>query len=210
MVALTQREWLVERAKVVKESITVFKLLSDLGINLKHEDRPQQITCVFKVNHSNEDRKKSARVFPDSNGYYCYVCTPKPIDIIRFMMVHENLKFRQALEWLERKYKIDPGEPILKKELVDELEDILHPKTEKKDDVKKFFDYAEILLRRNRDSMLMKDYVDIFWLRDEILFDFEQGRLSEDKALENIEKIIKKIKKVSNAGHPSVQLDRQV
>ncbi len=207
MVALTYKEWLAERIKVLRKEIPIHKLLTDCGAELRYDDRPQQISCLFKMNHSNLDKKKSARVFPDEYGYYCYVCTPKPVDVVGFIMVYEGLKFSQAITWLERKYGIDPGEPVLKKELVDELEDILHPKQTKEATVKKLFDYADDCVRRNRDLMPLNDLVNFYWLHDEMLFDFERGKLPEDKAQENLNRLIKKVKSASN---PPIQSDRQV
>lgn len=35
-------------------------------------DRPIQITCPFRERHSNEDRSKSARYYPDTNIIHCF------------------------------------------------------------------------------------------------------------------------------------------
>jgi len=39
----------------------------------------QQVKCLFKEAHRNADSRKSARIYSDSDKYFCFACQEHPI-----------------------------------------------------------------------------------------------------------------------------------
>lgn len=101
-----QHEWYDERKRRVKESVQVHDLLRGIGVSLRHEDRPEQISCPF---HGQDD-DPSARVFPSTpdepSHLWCYVCMEN-WDVIGLQMRITGQTFSEALAALESGYSVE-------------------------------------------------------------------------------------------------------
>lgn len=99
-------EWYDERKRRVKEAVQVHDLLRGIGVNLRHDDRAEQISCPFH----GQDSKPSARVFPSTpdepSHLWCYVCMEN-WDVIGLQMRISGQSFNEALAALEAGYSIE-------------------------------------------------------------------------------------------------------
>ena len=103
-------EWTVrdeKRKERVKAAIPCVKLLFDLGygVRLDGEDREEQFAC--DLHGDGLDGKPSARVYPESNSWFCFACGI-PRDNISTVQAKKDLTFKQAISWLERTYRLEP------------------------------------------------------------------------------------------------------
>ena len=92
-----------QRADRIRQEIPIIQVLYDLGyrVRLDGGDREQQFPCDLHGDGS--DNKPSARVYPDSNSWYCFACS-KPRDAITTLRDRMDLGFSEACKSLEKTY----------------------------------------------------------------------------------------------------------
>jgi len=95
------------RADRIREEIPIVQVLEDFGYNVRIEggDREQQFPC--DLHGDGHDLKPSARVYPDSESFYCFGCDVTR-DAIATVQAVEGLEFWDAIKWLETKYGLPP------------------------------------------------------------------------------------------------------
>lgn len=93
------------RADRIREKIPIVKVLEDYGYRVRSEggDREQQFPC--NLHGDGYDLKPSARVYPDSDSWYCFACDVSR-DAIATVQANEGLDFWDAVRWLEKKYNL--------------------------------------------------------------------------------------------------------
>jgi hypothetical protein len=91
----------------IREHVPILRVLSTLGYDVREDggDREQQFRC--DLHGSGLDGKPSARVYPDSNSWYCFGCgvTRDPIETLR---AKQDMNFWQAVKVLEQAVGLDP------------------------------------------------------------------------------------------------------
>jgi hypothetical protein len=80
-------------------------VLVSYGYQVQDVDRTQQFPCDLHGDGS--DGKPSARVYPDSNQFYCFACRVSR-DPIQLTREKEGLDFLPAIEKLEHDYGLPP------------------------------------------------------------------------------------------------------
>lgn len=103
--------------EIIKSKITIEDVLSKYAV---HRDNRGWILCPC-----HQDRKPSMKVYPESNSCYCFTCG-KSLDIIDFVMVKENCKYKEALNKISTMFGLGiSGEMTLeqKEELSKKLRD---------------------------------------------------------------------------------------
>jgi len=95
------------RKERVKQDIPIAQLLADLGyaVRADADDREEQFSC--DLHGDGRDSKPSARVYPDSNSWYCFGCALAR-DTIDTVRAKQDLGFMPAIAWLEKRYGFDP------------------------------------------------------------------------------------------------------
>lgn len=90
-----------ERAKRIRDHIPIVPFLSDLGYDIHPEmgDYEQQFSC--DLHGDGQDNKPSARLYPQTQSWYCFACS-KNRDVIRTVMDREGLSFSEACMKLEK------------------------------------------------------------------------------------------------------------
>jgi len=93
------------RAENIKANLDIVEVLADLGYGVHSHggEREQQFSCDLHGNGS--DSKPSARVYPDSNSWYCFACG-KARDAIGTLREKWGYDFNQACAYLEKTYGI--------------------------------------------------------------------------------------------------------
>lgn len=93
-----------KRAERIKAEIPIDQLLADYGYNIYVDgEREQQFSC--DLHGDGTDSKPSARVYPESNQWYCFACTVSR-DSIQTVREKEGVGFIEAIDLLERKFKL--------------------------------------------------------------------------------------------------------
>lgn len=84
---------------LLKEKISIFDVAVKLGIRLKKgKGRTQQCCCVL-----HQDSDPSARLYEDSNKFYCFACEEGG-DVIWLVQRKMGIDFHAACEWLQREF----------------------------------------------------------------------------------------------------------
>lgn len=96
-----------QRADRIREEIGIARLLSDLGYPVHPDagDREQQFPC--DLHGDGIDNKPSARVYPQSQSWYCFMCD-KTRDAISTIREKKDMSFSEACAWLEKEYGLPP------------------------------------------------------------------------------------------------------
>jgi DNA primase len=96
---------LKHRIAAVKEAVSILEILEAYGYRVRSDagHREQQFQC--DLHGDGRDTKPSARVYPESNTWYCFACV-KGRDVIETVQEKERKTFIEALTLLERKYHI--------------------------------------------------------------------------------------------------------
>lgn len=95
------------RAARIREEVSILQVLEDYGYHVRADSgwREQQFSC--NLHGDGWDTKPSARVYPDTNSWYCFACDV-PRDAISTVQANEGLDFWGAVKHLETKYGLPP------------------------------------------------------------------------------------------------------
>lgn len=95
------------RANRVREKVPIVELLEGYGYRVRASggDREQQFPC--NLHGDGRDQKPSARVYPESQSWYCFACDVTR-DVIATVRANERLDFWGAIKWLEAKFHLPP------------------------------------------------------------------------------------------------------
>lgn len=98
-----------KRADRIKEKIPITRVLSDYGYDVYEGGGEQQFRCDLHGDGS--DNAPSARVYPESNSFFCFACG-KARDSVALVMEKEGSDFNKSCSLLEQKYGL--GEWVYK------------------------------------------------------------------------------------------------
>lgn len=98
----------VRRAARIREKVPVAEVLVSLGYEIRKGDHhEQQFRC--DLHGTGRDNKPSARVYPDTNSWYCWGCG-RARDPISTLRAKFGWGFHEACLHLERTYGLPPLE----------------------------------------------------------------------------------------------------
>lgn len=91
----------------IREEIPLVNVLYKYGYHVFEDggDREQQFSC--DLHGDGNDTAPSARLYPDSNKFYCFACG-RARDSITLVREKENLSFWNAIKKLEKEYGLAP------------------------------------------------------------------------------------------------------
>lgn len=94
-----------EHIERIQTDLPIARVLADLGYDVRPDagDREQQFSC--DLHGDGQDSKPSARVYPDSNSWYCFACSLSR-DAIETIRAKKRLGFTEAVKWLETTYQL--------------------------------------------------------------------------------------------------------
>ena len=93
-----------KRADRIKQHIPIERLLSQYGYDVSELGSEQQFRCDLHGDGS--DNAPSARVYPDTNSWYCFACG-RARDVISTVMEKEGVEYSKACRLLEEKYGLE-------------------------------------------------------------------------------------------------------
>jgi len=171
---LSKEEFFQYRIERVKDEVSLYDTMVDFGAEPRFEDRASQMRCCFSGDHgkTGRDNKPSARFYPGEEGktanYYCWVCTPRSLDVIGFTQRAKGISFPKALRLLEAQHHIKYDEVELSADVAEELKGITSRRIEI--DPQKLFVTCENLLRDNRQQIGMVRFIKVSYVLDKIYF----------------------------------------
>ena len=178
-----------KRADRIRERVDISEFLSDLGYKVHSHGghREQQFSCDLHGDGS--DNKPSARVYPSSNSWYCFACSKKR-DSITTLMEKKGLNFHEACNLIEQKYGLPP--------LPYEKEDSGYSELsfqEKKSTFDGMKNRVNTILNTQRieKSITLSQYLSLWEVYNMILHKVESERMTEDNALQGLEKVKSKV-----------------
>lgn len=93
-----------QRADRIREKIDIAEVLADYGYFVHAEyGGEEQFRC--DLHGDGQDNKPSARVYPESNSWYCFACG-RSRDAVETVREKEGLGFWDAVKLLESKYNL--------------------------------------------------------------------------------------------------------
>jgi len=91
-----------QRADRIREEIDITQVLADYGYPVHAGyGGEEQFSC--DLHGDGTDNKPSARVYPESNSFYCFACD-RTRDAIQLVREKEGLGFWDAVKALEKRY----------------------------------------------------------------------------------------------------------
>lgn len=110
----------------IRSEVPILEVLASLGYDVRvdHSDREQQFRC--DLHGSSHDQKPSARVYPETNSWYCWGCGASR-DAVETVKVKKSLDFWPAVRHLERQFGLIPleGEEYHREDLRQDVASIL-------------------------------------------------------------------------------------
>jgi len=91
------------RADRIREKIPITEVLAGFGYQVRAADREQQFCC--NLHGDGRDNKPSARVYPETQQWYCFACDMSR-DAIATVQANMALDFWGAIKWLETKFNL--------------------------------------------------------------------------------------------------------
>ncbi len=187
---------LERRKDRVKEEISIFKVLVDFGYEVQDNDYEQQFCC--DLHGDGLDVKPSARVYVD-NSWYCFACNEQR-DSIATVQAKEDLKFGDAIHYLEHRYNLpklpweDSDEVYQKpKTLQEELEAVYtssqaidYPREERR-----VFTLLDGVTQDQ--SLPLKTLMALWDIYDMLSWKVDKEKLSERAGVESLSKLRAKI-----------------
>ena len=176
----------------IKEEIPIEQLLHDLGYDVRPGGgfREQQFSC--DLHGDGIDNKPSARMYPDSNSWYCFACS-KARDAIDTVSEKLGLTLAQAIRWLEKEYNLpvlpwDDERPEEPKPTLRADMEALADDERTFEQVKKHLASRLDYLTQDRDASVRT--VARFWeAYDGVLYKHDQEQIDEDKARKALQKL---------------------
>jgi hypothetical protein len=90
---------------LIMKNLDMAKVMVDYKVRFSFN--PMKVNeAQFKCPFHGKDNKPSARFYRDTQTCWCWVCQ-KSWDVVSFIMDKEQLYFKQAINFLIEKYKID-------------------------------------------------------------------------------------------------------
>lgn len=172
-----------KRAQRIKDAVGIETILSRYGYNVSEVNREQQFRC--DLHGDGNDNAPSARVYPDSNTWYCFACG-KTRDAISTVMEKEGFNFGKACSALEKMLGLESWEYEKKDHFEDETSFRNVDLDDKRDVIKR---RLEIITKERRldlnDALRFWEAVDFLCLAKE-----NQSHDKWDKIAERIERKI--------------------
>ncbi len=184
-------EWYRLRIEGIHRRVSAYDVLRQHGVELRSDMRAEQFACPF---HGKDD-KPSARIHPESSKSpshaWCFVCQER-WDAIGLTMKFQQVKFGQALSYLERTYSIET--PAMPEDLFAIGDEVVN------EDLDKFwaiYEVCELRLRMVRDVYFklqdLKGFLAAGFLLDKLRHQVENLTTDPIRGLEVLQQLLGKI-----------------
>lgn len=194
-------EWTRLRVESVHQRVSAYDVLRSNGVELRQmaDDREEQFSCPFH----GEDRKPSARVYPESNRSpshaWCFVCQERwdAITLWRKFNGGEDKTFSRVLSEIEQAYNLTT--PEMPKEGV-----YNEAKTDRAlEDFDRLYDTCEVRLRQARvayeHSEDLVGYLQVGSVLDKIRYRVDKETMTVAKAMDVLQQVLDRVGQVERA-----------
>jgi len=183
------KAWYRKRRRAIIEHVSAYQVLRRFGVTLRQssDNATEQISCPFH----GEDRKPSARVYPDEadspSHVYCYVCRERWDAVALWHKFLGNDKIGQTVATIERDLGLTPPEkPSTEADLTEVNE-------AEREEVRKLLGICERRLLATKKAFPMKAYLTVSSVLDKTWSRLESGKATPDTARKTVEKVLGKI-----------------
>ena len=98
--------------EAIKNAASLVDVMSDYGVETEQVGNVLKARCPFHPGKESDGRESTPSMGLFGEGadqrYYCYACQAKG-DVISFVMEHESIDFREAMQVLAKGYDVDLG-----------------------------------------------------------------------------------------------------
>lgn len=99
------QEWVARRAGAVRAMLSAHEVLVSNGVELSDESTDYQVFCPFHDNKNTPAARYYSASGQRNDHFYCFKCKLK-LDSISLYARFKNVRFMEALEALERRFKV--------------------------------------------------------------------------------------------------------
>jgi hypothetical protein len=183
-----------KRIDNIKSQVKLRNLLDYYNISCQSNGEITQLHCPFH----GDDAHPSARVY-ETNTMYCWVCN-KTWDVVEFIKDLNNLKFKEAVVFLENSYGIQ--KPSLEDSLKEpSFEDFLSESSNPKildKDYSLEFELLSKMLIRSKNNIDLKTYSRLFYTLDNIYALYKINKFNDGYDLDlNLKNLHSEISSIS-------------
>lgn len=189
------------RVKKINEKVSILQVLHRYGYEIVNAEAEQQFSC--DLHGDTRDQRPSARVYPDSNSWYCFACS-KSRDIVETVKDKESCSFNDACYMLEEWYSIP--HPLYR----ENTEELINPTD--RIDVSRQENIETLSSQINRMLCIFLKQGDVphdfllkMWeLHDMLVYSVSAGKLDEYSCMERLRKLKNKI--IEKMSEPEVEV----
>ena len=178
-----------EAADRVKEHVPITALLRHYGFPVREDGfHEQQFPC--DMHGDGRDTKPSARVYPQTNSWYCFACG-KARDVIATVQEREDIGFWEAIRILERMAGLPP---LSRKEHSEEAH--LSPVAVDERDIRRLLQRIEAILRiLTEDRRLDATRTAVLWEVYDTLSDrVSRAEFLSEEALHTVRRFFQRVR----------------
>lgn len=211
-----RKDYYRARVENVRSQVPMVRVLEDLGIRV-HVNEDVEIQYPCPLHGDGQDNGFSARVYPgdsdDPGGHtFCWGCQ-KARDQIQWVRDYQGLSFMGAVKYLEENFGVseipniydyfDPGKVVGEgpdggeTRLEREIQAILDGPDTENFDVRYLERKIDRLVADKRDELSLSSITRLYFVYDLLSYDLENGRVTEEKAVEMARKLEAKINQLS-------------
>jgi hypothetical protein len=184
-----------KRADIINSNVDIYDLLIKYGYDVSKYKREQQFSCDLHGDTS--DDKPSARVYPDSNSWYCFACG-KARDVIETVRDKESCDFNKACyiieEWYGLEHYVYSGE---KREEKNHYDSISHREDDTVDSLKKQIE-GLLGVSRIEKTLSLKHIIKFWELYDMVTYHYDNKLWDYDCCLERLQSLKETLVKKSS------------
>jgi DNA primase len=146
-----------ELSDAVKDEVRMSTVLRAYRVDFTDSGEPEQLHCPFH----GADLNRSARLYPENDEVYCFVCD-KTWDVIEFVKDMEELPFPAAVDLLARTYGVHVTVP-------DYVQKLRMVKTHAQDSATEMAETVERLFREAAETLTSGNISSILSVYNECL-----------------------------------------
>jgi len=156
------------------------------------------------------DLRPSATIYPDTNMFYCHVCTEKPLNVVDFVKEKRGWRFSEAIEWLEATFNfkaIDESLYSFSDGLEQQIE--LRESNFSEEKFREQLVYFESNLIKQKAYFNFEIYCKLFYVYDIVRRQFHRSEISPAEAYLRLNRLKDKVYQILERAFQEVDEDGQ-
>jgi len=170
------KQWIQRRVAAVSEVYTAFEVLSEAGIELGDKDTDTQVKCPLPSHGAQQSLGSAARYYGSDRKphFHCFRCKYTAQDGINLYAKIRGLRFMDALQDLERRFRIKTPQRPEGPEIVAPDDRESKYVSDQWDDIPRMLKLLEGKLARVKPKSGLSDYTKFCRVLDAVQYDFDK------------------------------------